>query len=270
VTTSNDRYHSSRRPTGRAALLTAAGVLVLPAVLSGAAGQPATKMKPVERREIVRTVESRYAIYQGDEEVGSETALRNDFNDNSVQFLSESKTELAQGTKTEMKTDLVLEQESFFPMSYEMTKHVVRGDFEYEVHTRIEWFSNVAVAYKTSGGVLDTMRTVLPSGSAVLDMSLAHQLYVPLYWYDLEVGGVQNFNVVDPLTLRQFSATLRLQTGETIVVNGENVETERYEFTRDKQVFKIYVDEGGRIVKLDQGFLVFELAEWSENVLRAE
>jgi len=109
---------------------------------------------------------------------------------------------------------------------------------------------------------------VLPAGAAVVDMSVAHHMYIPLYWYDTESGGVQNFNIVDPISTKTYPATLRLQTKETIVVNGKDTETERYEFTRDKQTFKIYVDAGGRIVKLDQGFLVYELSEWSESLIR--
>ncbi|MGD8414566.1 MAG: hypothetical protein PVF33_10050, partial [Candidatus Latescibacterota bacterium] len=128
----------------------------------------------------------------------------------------------------------------------------------------------VAVVYKETPTRKDTLRVILPTGAAVNDVNAAHQLGIPIYWYDTEAGGVQSFNVVDPWTAKTITATLRFQTKDTVVVNGVEVETDRYEFVRAPQTFKIYVDDKNRIVKLDQGYFVYELADWSEVAGREE
>ena len=46
-------------------------------------------MKRIEPRELVRTVSSKYAIFQGGDEIGREVVTRSDYNDNSVQYQSE-------------------------------------------------------------------------------------------------------------------------------------------------------------------------------------
>jgi hypothetical protein len=267
---SKDHFRNNFWPLGRIAWLVLAASLSVPAAYGETSLQSQSKMKSVEPRKIVRTVESIYSIFQGEKTAGSEKVTRDDYNDNSVRFRSEIELQFQQDATTILISDMVLEEETFFPISFEMTKKILREDLDVTLATHIEWYSNVAVIHKTTPGGADTSRVILPAGVAVIDINVAHHLFVPLYWYDTDAAGVQSFNVVDPWTTKTISATLRLQTQEMIEVNGSKIETERYEFVRAPQTFKVYVDAKGRIVKLDQGFFMYELSEWSETVGQAE
>jgi hypothetical protein len=267
---SRERYREHLRPAVTAAFLVSAVLFPAALGLAGTSSQPDARMKRIEERQLLRTVASKYTAYQAGEPIGSETVTFNEFNDNSVEFHSESQLDYEHGSATEVESDMVLEEDTYFPLSFEMTKKLTRNAVEINLGTRYQWFSNVAVIYKSRNGVVDTNSVLLPTGAAPVDMSLAYQLYVPLYWYDTEIAGVQKFNVVDPWSARTHSATLRLQAKETIVVNGKDVETSRYVFTRENQNCEIYVDADGRIVKVDEEPLVFELTDWSQEVFRAE
>jgi hypothetical protein len=246
-------------------------------VLAGAAlpefmvdAQSQTKMKRIEPRQLVRTIESKYVVLQAGADIGWEKVSRDEYNDNTVEYRSVISLTFPHGGGVKIESQLALEEESYFPLSFEIEKQMGQGDVEYTIGARYEWFANVAVVYKITRGVADTSRVALPAGTAVMDMSVAHHLYVPLYWYDGEAGGVQSFNVVDPFSRKVSSATLRRQAAETVDVQIGQIEADRYEFSRDKQTFKVFVDADGRIVKVDQGFLVYELAEWSETVKQGE
>jgi len=251
-------------------LLVIAASLSAPTADGETSQQSQSKMKTVEPRKIVRTVESLYSVFQGEKAAGSEKVTRDDYNDNSVRFRSEIELHFQQDVITILNSDMVLEEETFFPISFEITKKILREDLDVTLTTHIEWYSNFAVILKIAPGGVDTSRVILPTGAAVIDINVAHHLFVPLYWYDTAAAGVQSFSVVDPWTTKAIAATLRLQTQETIEVNGAKIETERYEFVRAPQTFKVYVDAKGRIVKLDQGFFVYELAEWSESLAQEE
>ena len=262
---SRDHFRDGMRTVLVRACLGLCGALLLQIPVVDAAAQSQSKMMKIEERRLVRTVHFKFTILQAGNPAGWEDVTRNDYSDNSVQFKSEVLLEFQQGAKTDIRTDLLLEEETFFPLKFEIDRNTKQGDVEFDIGSSIEWFSNVATVCKTSRGAKDTLNVVLPAGAAVVDMNVAHHLYVPLYWYDAASGGVQSFNVVDPISAKSFPATLRLQVSEKTSVNGEEIDTERYEFTRDKLTYKIYVDADGRIVKVDQGFLVYELSEWSEN-----
>ena len=254
-------------------MLAPASCLVLAGLIALALAMDAeaqTKMKRIEPRELVRTTESKYTVLQAGAEIGWEKISRDEYNDNTVEYRSDISLIFPHGAAIKIESRLVLEEESYFPLSFEIKKHMGQGDVEYTMGTRYEWFANVAVVHKFSRDVADTSRVVLPAGTAVVDMGVAHHLYVPLYWYDGEAGGVQSFNVVDPFSRKVSTATLRRQTAETVDVQSGQIEADRYEFSRDKQTFKVYVDAGGRIVKVDQGFLLYELAEWSETVVQGK
>ena len=267
---SNGRFHSCRfaaRVMVTASCLVLAG-LSAPVLVTDARSQ--TKMKRIEARELVRTIESKFVVLQAGDEIGWEKVSRDEYNDNSIEFRSDISLTFPHGAAIAIESRLALEEESYFPLSFEIKKHMGQGDVEYTVGARYEWFANVAVVYKFTRDVADTSRVVLPAGTAVVDMGVVHHLYVPLYWYDGEAGGVQSFNVVDPFTRKVSTATRRRQTAETIDVHGGQIEADRYEFSRDKQTFKVFVDADGRIVKVDQGFLVYELAEWSQTAVQGK
>jgi len=241
--------------------------LVVSAVMAGA-GEDAP-MKRIEERELVRTVTLTFAVYQAGEKIGTEEVTRSDYNDNTVQFRSDVAVVYPQGVEMTIGTDLLLEEESFFPMKYHAVKNMKQSGVDIDMGSDIDWYANVAVFRRSSESGVDTSRVVLPVGTAVMDQNVAHHLYVPLYWYDSEAGGVQGFNVVDPMNQMMASSSLRLQVeDEAVAVAGHDVIADRYEFVRNKQTFKLYVDAEGRIVKVDQGYLVFEMTDWSESVVQ--
>jgi hypothetical protein len=250
------------RGAGAVGLALAVVVLLQP-MLTPVRGD--SKKMSVEPRALVRAVTSKYVIYQGDDEIGAETVTCSEFNDNSIQYQSKIEIEFPQISDMVIETDLLLEEESRFPMHYDMVKHVKQGQVEYDMVVDIDWFANVAVISKQVRAAPETTRVVLPTGTAVLDINAIHQLYVPLYWYDEAAGGYQNFNVLEPMTGRLTPASLRRQVNEMVAVGGEEVAALRYEITREKQTFTLHVDEEGRIVKVDQGFMVYELAEHTET-----
>jgi hypothetical protein len=251
------------RRTGAFGLALAAVALLVQLMPAPALGD--TKMKTVEPRALVRAVTSKYVIYQGGTEVGSEIVTRSDFNDNSIQYQSKITMQFPQLSNMVIDTDLLLEEESRFPISYDMVKHVEQGQVGYDILINFEWFSNVAVIRKEVRAVPDTTHVVFPTGTAILDINAVHHLYVPLFWYDEEVGGHQNFNVVEPVTGKLYSANLRRLVNEKIAIGDDEISADRYEITRDKQSYTFFVDEDGRIVKVDQGFMLYELVEHVET-----
>lgn len=263
---SNNRCRLSFWAIGTGAWAVASALVIAPRASGGTSENAQSQMKKVLPREVVRTVESSYDVYKGEDSIGSEKVTRYDYNDNSVQFRSEVELELQPGLQTKLHTDLVLEEETYFPISFEIAKELKSKDIDATLETSLDWFSNVAVVKKTTPSKTDTSRVVLPTGVAVIDVNVAHLLLVPLYWYDTDAGGVQIFNVVDPWNIKTSQSTLRWQTRDTVEVNGTEVQADRYEFVRTPQTFKVYVDTKGRIVKLDQGFLVYELSDWSERL----
>jgi hypothetical protein len=238
-------------------------LLLLP--VTSHSGEQKSPMRMVKPRELVRTVVAKYTIFQVDQEVGTESVTRTDFDDNSVEFHAKIEMNFTQGSDIYLETNLTVDEGTYFPMSYRSEKKVKQGTAEFDDVTDIDWFANVAVICKRGHAREDTSRITLPTGAAVLDVTAAHHLYPLLFWYDKDLGGVQSFNVFDPNSKRVSSATLRLQTDEKIEVAGEMVTSTRFEFVRDKTTFKIYVDAEGRILKVDQGYMVYELSEKSES-----
>jgi hypothetical protein len=256
------------RTGGRIAGTAVAALLLLPAI--SLSGEQKSKMKTVKPRELVRTEVLKYTIFQVDQEVGSESVTRDDYDDNSIVFQSEIEIHFTHGSDMSIETSLTVEEESYFPMRYRMAKRVSQGTNEFDDITDIEWFANVAVIYKNIRTREDTTRITLPTGAVVLDPIAAHHLNLPLFWYNKDLGGTQSFNVLDPNSKTVHSVTLRPQTEETIEVAGETVNVTRYEFINKNSNFKVYVDANDRIVKVDQGYMVYELSEWSENNSKGE
>lgn len=247
----------------RAISLAAVGLLVAAAVLPAA--QSGEKMKRVPPRELLRSVHSTYTIYQAEKEIGSEKVVRRDYSDNTVDFRSTLEMHMPQGADISTESELMLQEESFFPMRYRSNRHVKQESVEINNSTEVEWYSNVAVVRKDTGSEEKTSRIVLPAGAAVIDMNEVYVFYQILFWYDASAGGTQNFNVFEPASGFVSSASLRQLDTETVTLEGEDIEASRYAFTRETADATLFVDADGRLLKVDQGYLVYELAEWSET-----
>lgn len=256
------RSHKTAR-FARAAYIVLAALVLFPA--TSPCGERSGKMKATGTRELIGTVTAKYAIFQADQEIGSESVTRYDYDDNSVVFESKTEMHYTHGAEMYVETTLTSEEESRFPMRYHMTKKMSQGGHDIEDIIDIEWFANVAVVVRTVQGATDTTRLTVPTGTAVFDPVVAYQLYTPLFWYNRDAGGTQSFNTLDPALRAVHTAILKDQTQEEIEIGGETLDVTRYEFDRDRIQFKVYVDVEGRIVKVDQGYLIYVLSEWSES-----
>ncbi len=258
-----DSTHSKRGSSDVVIRLAVLVFVLIPAI--SLAGQSDKKMKRTEPRKLVYSVTSTYNIFQVDKQIGSETVTRNDYSDNTVDFQSTITLQLPNGAGISTKGELLLEDESYFPMGYTSVRTMKQAGTEFDNGTYIEWFANVALVRRKTPASEDTTHIVLPTGTAVLDVNAAHHLYQLLKWYDFETGGVQGFNVLDPTLAKLYSASLRLLAEETITIGGNEFVASRFDFNRDKNTAKVYVDAEGRILKVDQGYMVYELADWSES-----
>jgi len=243
--------------------LAAAALLLLPA--ASLAAKSDKKMKRVEPRQQVRSIHSTYVIYQVDQEIGHEAVVRNVYTDNTVEFRATVEMHMPHGANISVESELLLQEESFFPIRYRAGRTVKQEAMEFGNSVDAEWFSNVAVVRSSAGGEEATNRVTLPTGAAVFNMETTHLLYQLLFWYDGEAGGVQSFNVFEPTSRNVSSASLRLQKSETVTIQGEEVTALRYELKYRNTDLALFVGDGGRILKVDQGFLVYELSEWSET-----
>lgn len=241
----------------RVRLVLMASVPLLAGVFVAGALAGADQQK--QPRQLVRQVTDTYTITQADEEVGREKVVRSDYDDNSIQFDGEIEMRMSHGANIKTVSYLLLEADSHFPLNYTMDRNVQQADMDIEQKTAIEMFSNVAVITWEMQGTEKVLRKTLPTGTAVVDMMAAHHYYQPLYWYNRDEGGIQIFNVLDPLTRQPYSASLRLQQQETVDVGGTQVDTERYEYKRNQLTALVWVDADDRIVKVEQGFMVFLL-----------
>jgi hypothetical protein len=258
--------NSTNSKWGSSGLVIRLAVLVLVLIpVTLLAGQSDKKMKRSEPRKLVYSVTSTYNIFQVDKQIGSETVTRNDYSDNTVDFESTITLQLPNGAGVSTKGVLLLEDESYFPMGYNSVRTMMQSGTEFDNGTYIEWFANVALVRRKTPASEDTTHVVLPTGTAVLDVNAAHHLYQLLKWYDFETGGVQGFNVLDPTLARLYSASLRLLAEETITIDGNEFVASRFDFNRNKNTAKVYVDAEKRILKVDQGYMVYELADWSES-----
>lgn len=255
--------HNPKCSTG--ACVISATVVVLLLVPAFSFSGEKSKMKTIKPRELARSVALKYRILQADQEVGSESVTREEYNDNSVEFLSEIEIQYTHGSEMSIETNLTLEGDSYFPMRCRMIKRVSQAGKEVDDITDVEWFANVAVIHRSIQARTDTTRITVPTGTVVLDPVAAHHLYLPLFWYNKDLGGTQSYNALDPNSKTMYSVSLRRQADETIEVAGETVAVKRYEFTGRKMNYKLYVDADDRIVKIDQGYMVYELSEWSET-----
>jgi hypothetical protein len=251
---------SDNRPVVRR-IIAAAALLLAGVFVAGSLAGAGQQKRP---RQLVRAETDTYVILQADQEVGRENVVRSDYDDNSIQFDAEIGMQMAHGALIKTVSNLLLEEDSHFPLNYRMERNVEQETMSIEQVTAIEMFANVAVITSEMQGTEQVLRKVLPTGTAVVDMMAAHHYYQPLYWYNKDDGGVQIFNVLDPLTRQQYSASLRLQQEETIEVGGRRIEAERYEYKRNQLTAQVWVDADNRIVKVEQGFMVFLLEKQAE------
>ena len=221
-------------------------------------------------RQLIRAKTFTYTITQADQEIGNETFTLTEYDDNSIFFKATVEMHMTHGADITTNSDLLLEEFSHFPIEFHMTRNIKQATVEFDQETDIEMISNVAVIRSVVRDVEKTTRMVLPTGTAIVDMNSVYHFYQPLYWYNKEVSGVQSFNILDPVSRNLYSASLRYQEEETLTIAGLQVQAARYEYNREKISALISVDADARIVRVEQGFMTFELTDWSEAASQEE
>lgn len=222
-------------------------------------------------KELIRTVSSRYVITQMGKEIGSEKITRSDFNDNSIVYESDVTMNPAETVNIAVHSELVLEQESGFPVRYATKKRLKQAENEVDHDIDVDVYANIAVIHSRIGGGENTSKLAMPTGAAFLDTNGSFCYYQLLFWYNKAAGGRQTFNVFDPAMKKTEPVVLHLVTAETVVAAGDSISAMLYEMEREKQnAVKIFVDDDDRIVRFEQNYMIFELVEWTEQSTHAK
>lgn len=227
-------------------------------VLAGAVKQH----KPV--RLIDKTI-MKYSLMQDVRVVGGESIIRSTYSDNRVEFEAESEMGTGQSMHVSTTSKLIVDEESMFPQSLEILKKMNSDDVEIAHTIRAEMFANVAVVTTILNGREDVREIVVPTGAAFIDIGVVHQLYAVLSAYNQKAGGRQNVPLVDLITFDAEEAALTLVGTEKLEVMGEVRDVRKYDLERSKIKMSFQVDESGRIVRVDQPGMFFELTEWIEE-----
>ena len=241
-------------------------VAVWVAIGCAAGALAATPMHEKKAVKLLATSRSTFRIVQGDREVGKESFERRTYNDNTIVIQGNVALEPGPGLRVDEKIELTLEEESYFPRSFQSTKTVTHGSEQFDHKLSVEMFANVAVIGSEIRGAADTRRVVVPAGLAVQGVGALLYWYQTLFWYDRELGGRQRFQWLDPMTGTVGSGEIRLVGEETLKVMGKK--TTVAVFAAERETLgeaTLYVNARGLIVKCEQNLSTFELVEQSDS-----
>jgi len=243
--------------------------LVLSGVVWSTPGSGGVK-PPRKVREAMGSTRSEYTITQREREIGSESIVRTDYNDNTVTFTVHSHLEPAAETRMDAEIELTVVEESFYPLKYTMTKQVKQGESGMSMETSIEMFANVAVMTTKSGKAEGTRRIVLPTGAALVETGAIYAYEQYLFWYDRDLGGRQSFNAMDVASGKEESDVVNLIAQDTLSVMGQETPVDVYKLQRQSFDVTLYVDATGRMVRVEQNFMTWDLRKWSHEGVRDE
>jgi len=245
----------------RATLLALAFLVVGGAVSSFADTGHERKAKKTLLESSVAT----YQILQGEATVGSETVTHEVWGDNSVVYKSVIGMSLAEGARWDQTTELVLDEESYFPRSYSMTKLMVYGEQKVEQSASVRMVANVAVISTRISGSESKQNVVVPAGTSFNETGVMHLIHQLLFWYDADVAGRQTFTFLDVSRGQTEDVVLHKGERETIEVNGETIEVDTFALERSTVTQRYFVDDDGRIVRADFGYIVYSLSDWTRR-----
>lgn len=221
-------------------------------------------------REALEVTKSSYVIVQDEKERGTEEIVRTDYNDNKVTFeITQTLSPMPEVQMTQ-SSEFVVEEESFFPVSYRMTKHIKQSDSEMEMGIDIDMFANVAVMTTKTKMSSGTRKIVVPTGAAFIETGAVYVYYQFLFWYDRDLGGRQNFEVLDVTTGKTSGVVVQLLNQQTVTVGGEDYVADAFLVEREHFNATVFVDADGRIIRVDQNYMYFDLTDWSREVTKAE
>jgi hypothetical protein len=247
----------------------AAAACVLTATL--AAAQPMRGDKPPRPpRKALDVTRWSYSIVQGGEEKGTESGVKTEYSDNTISFDVALDITPAEDTGMKETVDLTLQADSYFPLRLSMVKKIRVSDSNTELDTDIEMFANLAVIKTTTPGSSGTRRVVVPTGGAFVETGMVYSYYQLLFWYDRGLGGWQNFDALDVASGKVESTGLFLSGQDTVTVSGTEYPVDVFKLRRQKFEVTLYVDNQGRMVRVEQNLMTFDLTDWSHEVVGAE
>jgi hypothetical protein len=159
----------------------------------------------------------------------------------------------------------LVREDSFFPIEYHQDKEVGNEDDQMAMQLDIEMFANVAVVTTGAQKAGAARNVVVSTGAAILETGSVYTYEPFLFWYDRDLGGRQNFDVLDAGTRRPASVVMSLIGQDTVTVDGKRYEADIFQVEREKFDVQIFVDEIGRIIRVNQNFMVFDLVAWSRE-----
>lgn len=228
----------------------------------------APPMHATKEARVVSTTRAKYSLLQADQEAGHEWVTRRVFDDNTIRF--EAENLVRQGpVAMSAKSELVVEEESYFPRRYRAEKTISQPDEDIVHVLTADMFANVAVLGSELRGSKDTRRVVVPAGTAIQEVGQLFTWYQLLFWIDPDLKARQKVQWVDPSSGALAAGEIYIAGEETIVVLGKKTKATVYKAERERLgAATIYVDAKKRIVKLEQNMMVYRLDEWSEELAK--
>lgn len=211
-----------------------------------------------------------YVITHNGEKKGYENIVQTEYSDNTVVFDVDADFGPVPDVSIQQDVDLTLQDESYFPMKYRQERHVRQKDSGTDVTVEVEMFSNVAVIRTSTPNSSSSRNVVVPTGAAFLETGVVYPYYQLLYWYDKDRGRRQNFDALDIGKSVPSTVGVQFVAHDTVSVNGAEVSADLYVVSRDQYDVKLYVGADGRIVRVDQNMLLFDLVDWSREDLRKD
>ena len=136
-------------------------------------------MHPTKEASVVATARAEYVVTQEEQEVGRESVTRRTFDDNTIRFDAETTIRNVAATFV-VKSQLTIEEESYFPRAYRADKTVTQPQEEIAHAITVDMFANVAVLGSEMGGRKDSRHCRQPAGLGPAGPDRAHADLVPL------------------------------------------------------------------------------------------
>ncbi len=244
------------------------GRAVLARLLAIAVASPAfatPPMHPTKEASVVSTARAKYTIVQGDQAIGHEAMTRRVFDNNTIRFEAENVITNPAVTMT-TRSELTIEEESYFPRSYRADKTITQPDEEFVHALTVDMYANVAVLGSELRGTKDSRRVVVPAGTAIQEVGTIYPWYQLLFWIDPASEGRHRIQWLDPSSGAVDAGELYIAGQETIVVLGKKTRVTVYKAERERLgAATLYVDAKKRIVHAEQNMLTYRLDQWSEE-----
>ena len=236
--------------------------------LSGLVVSAARAESPMHHKVPVRllsTVHASYRLVQQGEKIGMESIDRRTYDNNTVTYDMAGTARLA-GALFSKNSNLVLDEESYFPRSFRSDQTILRQEDTTSISFTVDMFSNVAVVGSEMRGRTDSRRLVVPVGIPIVEVGAVYSWYEILFWVDSTSRERQRIQWLDPQRGVVEDGEIFFSGEQTIDVLGKKTPVTVFKAERERLgAAALYVDAAGRIVRCEQNVTVFELVEWTEK-----